>query len=54
MFVIVPPGAVGHPSQWEVGGYHEIQRPRARYRVVDRAALAQLLGVDEGARRGAP
>ncbi len=44
---MVRAGAVDHPSQWEVGGYHEIQSPRARYRVVDRAALAQLLGVDE-------
>jgi putative transposase len=45
---MVRAGAVEHPAQWEVSGYHEIQRPRRRYGIVDRAALADLLGVDLG------
>lgn len=39
-------GAVAHPADWEVGGYHEIQRAPQRYRIVDRAALAEALGVE--------
>ena len=42
---MVRAGVVRHPAEWEVGGYHEIQRERARYRIVDRAALADALGV---------
>ncbi len=44
---MVRAGAVADPSQWRWSGYHEIQRPRDRYRIVDRAALCELLGVDE-------
>ncbi len=42
---MVRAGVVRHPAQWEVGGYHEIQQERTRYRIVDRAALAAALGV---------
>ena len=42
---MVRAGVVAHPVQWEVSGYHEIQRPRRRYGIVDRAALAETLGV---------
>ena len=38
-------GAVRHPAQWAAGGYHEIQAAPRRYRIVDRAALAVLLGL---------
>jgi putative transposase len=38
-------GVVAHPAQWEQGGYHEIQREPARYRIVDRRALAEAAGV---------
>jgi len=41
---MVRAGVVEHPAAWEVGGYHEIQQARARYRIVDRAALAEALG----------
>ena len=34
------------PAQWEIGGYHEIQQERARYRIVDRLALAEALEID--------
>jgi putative transposase len=42
---MVRAGVVGHPAEWEVGGYHEIQRQSTRYRIVDRAALAEALGL---------
>jgi putative transposase len=42
---MVRAGVVRHPAEWEVGGYHEIQQERARYRIVDRAVLADGLGV---------
>ncbi len=44
---MVRAGVVDHPSQWRWAGYHEIQQPRERYRIVDRTALCELLGVDE-------
>jgi len=43
---MVRAGVVEHPAQWEIGGYHEIQQERVRYRIVDRAALAQALEID--------
>jgi putative transposase len=43
---MVRAGVVPHPAEWEVGGYHEIQRERERYRIVDRVALAEALGVE--------
>jgi putative transposase len=42
---MVRAGVVPHPAEWEVGGYHEIQHGRARYRIVNREALAEALGV---------
>ena len=44
---MVRAGVVSHPRDWEEAGYHEIQRGRGRYRIVDRAALSGLLGVPE-------
>ena len=43
---MVRAAVVEHPAQWEIGGYHEIQRERARYRIVDRTALAEALEID--------
>jgi putative transposase len=43
---MVRAGVVTQPSQWETGGYHEIQRQRRRYRIVDRQALAEVLGIE--------
>lgn len=40
---MVRAGAVAHPRDWPTGGYHEIQRPRLRKRIIDRAALAEVL-----------
>ena len=42
---MVRAGVVEHPGQWSSGGYHEIQSAPARCRTVDRAALAELVGV---------
>jgi putative transposase len=44
---MVRAGVVQHPAQWQVGGYHEIQAARPRYRIVDRGALAEVLGLDD-------
>lgn len=43
---MVRAAVVEHPEQWEAGGYHEIQQERLRYRVVDRQAVADALGID--------
>ena len=40
---MVRAGAVSHPSQWEISGYQEIQRPPTRYRIIDTDALQHLL-----------
>lgn len=42
---MVRAGVVEHPAQWPVGGFHEIQAAPARYRLVDRAALAEALDI---------
>jgi putative transposase len=44
---MVRAGAVPHPRDWEAAGYHEIRRPRGRYRIIDRGALSSLLDVAE-------
>jgi REP-associated tyrosine transposase len=45
---MVRAGVVRHPAEWAAGGYHEIQTPPSRYRVIDRDALADALGVAGG------
>jgi putative transposase len=42
---MVRAGAVAHPSQWESGGYAEIQEARQRYSIIDHRALMDLLGI---------
>lgn len=37
--------AVSHPGEWDVAGYHEIQRPRLRKGIVDHKALCDIVGV---------
>jgi len=44
---MVRAGVVMHPSEWPHGGYAEIQNAPERYRIIDRKALTQLLGVDD-------
>ena len=42
-------GTVEHPLQWECCGYHAIQEPPLRYRIIDRERAAILLGYHEAA-----
>lgn len=44
---MVRAGAVAHPKHWDVCGYRELLQPPTRYRVLDLAALMDLLGIDE-------
>ena len=46
---MVRAGVVRHPSEWEFGGYAEIQAPKQRYAIIDRGALRNLLGLEEDA-----
>jgi REP element-mobilizing transposase RayT len=43
---MVRAGAVEHPSEWPHSGYGEIQEEPERYRVIDRRALMELLGIN--------
>ncbi len=47
---MVRAGVVRHPVEWRSAGYHEIQMAPARYRIVDRTALAEVLGVEPASR----
>jgi len=38
-------GAVAHPSIWPSCGYHEIQKPRERYSIIDHRLLMDLLHI---------
>jgi putative transposase len=42
---MVRAGVVAHPAAWETAGYHEIHNPPARFRIIDRSALAEALGL---------
>jgi len=42
---MVRAGVVSHPLGWLHCGYHEIQQPPARYRVIDRGRLIDLCGM---------
>ena len=46
---MVRAGVVTHPRQWPHSGYHEIQQPGTRYRLIDMPALQDLLGVQRHA-----
>lgn len=43
---MVRAGVVDHPSEWRHCGYHEIQRPPKRYRIIDRDRLRKLCSID--------
>jgi len=43
---MVRAGVVNHPRDWSASGYHEIQNPPTRYRIVDLKALQHLLEID--------
>ncbi len=42
---MVRAGVVSHPAEWPHCGYHEIQSPPDRYRIIDRNRLANLCGI---------
>jgi len=42
---MVRAGVVSHPSEWRHCGYHEIQQPLLRYRLIDRECLVDLCGM---------
>ncbi len=42
---MVRAGVVRHPREWRDSGYHEIQDPPARKRIIDRERLAQLVEI---------
>lgn len=39
---MVRAGVVRHPQKWPHCGYHEIQQPPSRYRIIDQASLCRL------------
>jgi putative transposase len=43
---MVRAGVVKHPSEWKWSGYHEIQHPKKRYRLIDHETLQKLLHMD--------
>ena len=45
---MVRAGVVGHPSEWSWSGYKEIQNPKERYALIDRATLMASLGIHDG------
>ncbi len=42
---MVRAGVVSHPRGWAQAGFHEILRPRQRYRIIDREALCEVLEI---------
>jgi putative transposase len=43
---MVRAGVVKHPSEWRDCGYHEIQHPPQRRRIIDRQLLMRLLNIN--------
>ena len=44
---MVRAGVVSHPSEWEIGGYNEVQSPPRRYGVIDLPNLRDLCGIPD-------
>lgn len=44
---MVRTGVVAHPQEWPYSGYHEIQKPRKRYGLIDHERLADLVEVND-------
>jgi hypothetical protein len=43
---MVRAGVVSHPSEWQFGGYNEIQKPRKKCKLIAYQKLAKLSGFD--------
>lgn len=46
-FNMVRAGIVKHPAKWQHGGYHEIVKPKKRYRTINRDEVVRLLEIEE-------
>ena len=44
---MVRANVVNHPRNWEHGGYHEIVKPKQRYRTIYRSEVSRLLDIEE-------
>ena len=44
---IVRAGVVSHPSEWKWGGFHEIQTPKTRSRLIDHDMLKRFLNIED-------
>jgi len=44
---MVRAGVVRHPSEWDMNGYNEIQKPPMRYGVIDHQELQRLCGIPD-------
>lgn len=44
---MVRAGVVSHPSEWGESGFHEIQSPPQRYRLINREKLIALIGLED-------
>jgi putative transposase len=47
---MVRAGVVRHPSEWDMNGYNEIQKPPTRYGVIDHQELQRLCGIPDPVR----
>ncbi len=43
---MVRTGVVDHPSKWKWSSYHEIRKPKTRYRLIDHDKLRRFLNAD--------
>ena len=41
---MVRAGVVKHPAEWPFSGYHEIQKPKKRYALIDYNGLKEVFG----------
>ncbi len=44
---MVRAGVVNHPSEWEMCGYNEIQKPQERYTLLDKKGLMEFCGIND-------
>jgi len=49
---MVRAGVVRHPQKWRHCGYHEIQQPPTRYRIIDQPSLLELCYIRSLKNRG--
>ena len=47
---MVRAGVVNHPAEYSLSGFHEIQNPPVRYKIIDYETLANLFNINDEAR----